>query len=171
MTRPKKPQVTTLDKVTITREGDTAVIDYLDPTIGGVNLTIGPSLKLMSDQEVLDCHNGILMERDRFAANYHHEALEIPPGKPQVKYFDKGDQWVPRGGVLRCVIHDDEHLQAVIEIDDREFTLEEFGRMLTTYAGWGMRIVFVPDDDLEKEPTIVIGEPEESTASDTSYLD
>jgi hypothetical protein len=67
---------------------------------------------------------------------------------------------VPRGHVLRCVIHD-EGRRPVIEIDDREFTLEEFGTMLTTYSGWGMRIVFVPDSGLEKSPDIEVGEPED----------
>jgi len=33
--------------------------------------------------------------------------------------------------------------------------------MLTTYSGWGMRIVFVPDSDLEKPPVIVVREPED----------
>jgi hypothetical protein len=47
----------------------------------------------------------------------------------------------------------------VIEIDDQEFTLEEFGTMLTTCSGWGMRLVFVPEDELDKQPDIVIREP------------
>jgi hypothetical protein len=33
--------------------------------------------------------------------------------------------------------------------------------MLTTFSGWGMRIVFVPDSDLETTPVIVVREPEE----------
>jgi len=42
---------------------------------------------------------------------------------------------------------------------DRELSLAEFGRMLTTYAGWGMRIAFVPDDDVHEEPRIEVREP------------
>jgi hypothetical protein len=59
------------------------------------------------------------------------------------------------------VIHDEEGRRPVIEIDDREFTLEEFGTMLTTFSGWGMRIVFVPDTDLEKRPVIVVRDPKD----------
>ena len=47
----------------------------------------------------------------------------------------------------------------VTYIDDKEFAWDEFGRMLCTYAGWGMRIIFVPDDELEQAPRIVVGEP------------
>ena len=42
--------------------------------------------------------------------------------------------------------------QAVIEIDGRELSIEEFGRMLTTYSGWGMRIEFVPEDEVHRRP-------------------
>ncbi len=66
--------------------------------------------------------------------------------------------------MLRCVIEDgggEDGLLPIIYIDDREFTWDEFGRMLCVYAGWGMRIVFVSDDELDKEPKIVVREPEE----------
>ncbi len=33
--------------------------------------------------------------------------------------------------------------------------------MLATYAGWGMRICFVPNDEIDKEPEIEIREPED----------
>lgn len=46
-------------------------------------------------------------------------------------------------------------------IDDRELTQAEFGRMLTTCAGWGMRIAFVPDDDLLRQPAIEVREPDD----------
>ena len=48
----------------------------------------------------------------------------------------------------------------VIHVDDREFTWNEFGRMLCVYAGWGMRIVFVPDDELDRTPKTAVREPE-----------
>ena len=40
----------------------------------------------------------------------------------------------------------------VIGIDDQELSWREFGRLLTTYACWGMRIVFVPEDRLDSQP-------------------
>lgn len=124
-------------------------------------MKIGPKVAGMTDREILDIHNETILAMQQAAASYRHEAVEIPPGKPQVSYFELGDQWVPRGDVLRCVIHDEVGNRPVIEIDGREFTLEEFGTMLTTYSGWGMRIVFVPDSDLETSPVIVVREPEE----------
>lgn len=160
MPRFKKPHVATLDEVTITRDGEYADITYRDPTVGGVNLKLGPEVERMTDQEILDCHNEIVLAMQHAVATYKHEAVEVPPGSPQVSYSELCDQWSPRGDVLRCLIQD-EGRRPVIEIDDREFTLEEFGTMLTTFSGWGMRIVFVPDNELEKPPTIVIREPEE----------
>ena len=41
-------------------------------------------------------------------------------------------------------------IATVIHVDDQEFSWEDFGRMLCTYAGWGVRLVFVPDDELER---------------------
>ena len=96
------------------------------------------------------------------ASEYEHAAVEIPPGHPQIQYFETGRQWTPRGGVLRCVIGDSgPDGEAVIYIDDHELSLEEFGRMLCAYAGWGMRIVFVPDEEINEEPYIEVREPDE----------
>ncbi|HBG04512.1 MAG: hypothetical protein A2075_07040 [Geobacteraceae bacterium GWC2_58_44] len=157
----KKPQIATLDEVVLARDGDFADITYRDPTVGGVNLKIGPEVARMTDQEILDCHNEVLLAMQRSVASYKHRAVEVPPGKDQVRYSEQCDQWVPRGDVLRCVIHHESGRRPVIEIDDREFTLEEFGSMLTTFSGWGMRIVFVPDTDLEKRPVIVVKDPKD----------
>ncbi len=49
--------------------------------------------------------------------------------------------------------------EAVIWIDDRRLSQENFGRLPCTYAGWGMRVVFVPDDELDREPWIEIRDP------------
>jgi hypothetical protein len=160
MPRMKKPHIATLGEVIISRNGDYAEITYRDETVGGVNLKIGPDVARMTDHEILDCHNETILAMQQPVASYKHRAVEVPPGSPQVYFSELCDQWSPRGDVLRCVIHD-EGRRPVIEIDDRDFTLEEFGAMLTTYSGWGMRIVFVPDNDLEKSPVIVVREPEE----------
>jgi hypothetical protein len=47
----------------------------------------------------------------------------------------------------------------VVHIDDKELSWQEFGRMLATYAGWGMRIKFVPDDSTHEEPVTEVREP------------
>ena len=67
--------------------------------------------------------------------------------------------------MLRCYIEDgggEDGSLPTVYIDDREFTWDAFGKMLCAYAGWGMRIVFVPDDELEKAPKIVVREPGKS---------
>ena len=93
-------------------------------------------------------------------AGYRHVAFEVPLGSAQIKYFARCDQWVPRGGVLRCLIQHDKHDQLVVKIDDQELRLKQFARLLTTYAGWGMRIEFVPEDEMHRRPVREAREPE-----------
>ena len=89
-------------------------------------------------------------------------AVEVPVGSPQIRYFERGDQWTPRGGVLRCVISDGgPDYETTIWIDDKELSLAEFGRMLLTWNGWGMRITVVPDDEIHEQPVIEVREPED----------
>lgn len=160
--RKRRPEVASLDAVRITRDGDDAVIEYRDASIAVTHFHIGPSLDGMSDAEVLAEFNALLAAQAAEAVDYEHVALEIPPGQPQVRYFPAGDQWVPRGGVLRCVIDDSgPDGQPIIHVDDQELSLDAFGRLLATYAGWGMRIAFVPDDALDVPPEIQLGEPED----------
>ena len=61
--------------------------------------------------------------------------------------------------MLRCLISDDEQGNAVIEIDDQELSAREFSRLLTIYAGWGMRIEFVPEDEVHRRPALEVREP------------
>jgi hypothetical protein len=158
--RLKKPYIATLDQVRISREGECGIIEYVEPNVSGVHLEIGPEAQTMTDEEILECHNRILRTQQRMALEYEHIAVEIPEGRPQIKYFALGDQWTPRGDVLRCIIEDGgPDGEAVIHVDDHELSLAEFGRLLTTYAGWGMRIVFVPDDRTYEEPEITICDP------------
>ena len=42
-------------------------------------------------------------------------------------------------------------------------SLQDFGRLLRTFAGWGMRLSFVPEDRTVEQPEIVLAEPEEGT--------
>jgi hypothetical protein len=159
--RRRRPAVASLDEVEISREGDDAVIRYKDPQVATTYFHVGPTLGGMSDQQVLEAFNAALRDEAAAAAG-DHVAVEIPDGRPQIRYFAPGDQWVPRGGVLRCVIDDSgPDGEAIIHVDDRALSLPEFGRLLCTYAGWGMRIAFVPEDALAEAPTIEVGEPEE----------
>lgn len=155
--RMKKPYIVTLNQVRISRQGEYGIIEYIEPDVFTTNLKIGPQVSRMSDQEILDKHNQILQVQHQLAAEYEHIAFEIPVGRPQIEFSETCQQWTPRGNVLRCEISDGgPNYEAVIYIDDQELSLAEFGRMLTTYAGWGMRIAFVPDDRVDEEPEIIV---------------
>lgn len=158
--RKKKPRVAKLDEVRISRDGEDAIIEFIDATIATTQLKLGVEVHEMTDVEILDQFNAVMRAQQQMAAEYEHVAMEVPIGSPQIKYFEPGNHWEPRGAVLRCLIDDDED-GAVITIDDRELSPRDFGRLLNTYAGWGMRIVFVPDDEIDKPPRIEVREPED----------
>ena len=92
----------------ITREGGTAVIEYADPGISGVNLVIGDAIETMTDREILDMHNDIVAAQEQSLRDWDNTVIEIPPGKPQIRKSRLSGQWVPQGEVLRCIIEDDE---------------------------------------------------------------
>ena len=157
--------VASLDEVRITREpdGETALIEYADDAIGGTDFKLGPALRTMTDAEVLERFNDMLAAMEELRQDYKHLAIEVPIGQPQIEWSEVADQWCARGDVLRCVIHDgggDDGREPLIEIDDRRLTWAEFGRMLTTFAGWGMRLVIVPDDETHERPTIRVRDPD-----------
>ena len=52
--------------------------------------------------------------------------------------------------------------EITVHVDDQELTLQQFGKLLRTYAGWGMRIAFVPDELIHEEPRVELREPLES---------
>lgn len=163
MLKRKRPRVVSLDEVKIIRRGDSAEFDYADEAMGSMSLELGVDISDLSDDELLERHNEVVRSMEAAAASYEHVAVEIPPGKPQLRYSRRSEQWSPRGDVVRCIVHDGgPEGEAVVEVDDRELTLREFGRMMTTYAGWGMRIVFVPDDELHLDPVIEVREPDDA---------
>ena len=154
----KQRYIVRLDEVNVTREGDTAVIEYKEPGVLPSHLKIGPEVAQMTDEQIVEVFNETLRAGTRRAAERKYVAIEVPLGSPQIKYSAAGDQWTPRGGVLRCLISDGDG-QAVIEIDDTELRIEEFGRLLTTYSGWGMRIEFVPEGEIHRRPALEVSEP------------
>ena len=106
--RRKKPYRTILEEVSISRDGDTAIITYRDPDVCGNDpFQEGSKLERMTDGQVLDHFNKMIVTRDMLAATYEHVAIEVPPGQPQIEYFAAGDQWTPRGDVLRCIVAGD----------------------------------------------------------------
>jgi hypothetical protein len=155
----KERYIARLDEVKIAREDDTAIIAYVEEGVPTTHLKVGQELLGMSDQEVLNLHNECLRAQAQHAADFKYVAVEVPLNSPQIRYSKRGYQWVPRGGVLRCLIHDDEEGRLVVQIDDHELNLEEFGRLLTTHAGWGMRLEFVPESAIHRRPSHAVREP------------
>lgn len=154
-----------MEEVRITREGDAAVIEYADDSIATTHFSLGAAkIATMTDAEILDAWNECLENMEAQRRAFEYVATEIPVGKPQVKFFAQGDQWVPRGHVLRCQLLSDAAIQPSLDepfvsIDDRDFTLAEFMKMVGTFGGWGMRIEFVPDDELHVRPKLKVREP------------
>ncbi len=160
--RKKKPRRASPDEVKISRSGEEAIIAFADATISTTHLRIGPRVHEMSDQAILDIFNDVMAAQDQLVAEWENIVVEIPPGRPQIKYSDLSDQWVPRGDLLRCHIDDGgPDGEVTVQIDDRELSLREFGRLLVTHAGWGMRIAFVPNEMVEEEPEVQVREPHE----------
>jgi len=46
-----------------------------------------------------------------------------------------------------------------ITVDNKDLTVREFVRMLSTFGGWGFRLVFIPDTNIHDEPVIELREP------------
>ena len=157
--RAKKPVRASLDQVRITREGNAATIEHADTTISTTHLTIGEAIEQMSDSEILDIYNSVIDAQEQSLRDWDNTITEIPPGKPQIKFNRDSEQWVPRGEVLRCLIDDNANGETVFHIDDKELSLHEFGRLLRVYAGWGMRIAFVPEELVSEQPTVKVREP------------
>jgi hypothetical protein len=159
--RYERPYPASMDQVRITRKGEEAIIEYAEPHVFTTHIKFGPSVAQMSDEEILEWHNDMLVHGQEVAASYHHVAVEIPMGKPQLERVEHSEQsWVPRGGVLRCLVEDGgPNGEAVLFIDDRAFSAHDFSRMLTCWAGWGIRVLLVPDDELAENPDIEVREP------------
>jgi hypothetical protein len=147
--------VTTIDEVTIDRSHGGVVIEDHDPTVPPISVIFEFPVDHMTDEEVLEAFNDRLraVAARRLADPYFAE--EVPPGREQIEYDAECDQWIPRGSVLRCLISDGgPDYETSIWIDDHELSLTEFGRLLLVHNGWGMRITFVPNDELDFEPEI-----------------
>ncbi len=94
--RLKRPRPASPDQVRITREGETAVIEYADPSVGVVNLQAGPSLAAMTDAAVLELFNEMLEAQAEIAAGVDRRSLTLIPNR---RYDDhrKGRVAHPQG--------------------------------------------------------------------------
>ena len=160
--RLRKPHPASLEEVKITRVGDEAIVEFVEPGIAVTHLQIGRRLRSMTDREILDCFNDSLGDHADLIQRGENVVFEVPPGGRQIEYFEPARQWAPRASLLRCVIDDGgPRGEAVVHIDDTELSLAEFGRLLCTFAGWGMRIAFVPEERLHDQPRVEVGELED----------
>lgn len=160
--RLKRPYVARLDQVVISREGEQAVIAYREPGVYVTHLKLGPRTAQLSDAEILEAHNAVLLTQAEMAASYVHVAVEVPAGGRQIRRFDRGDAWVPRGDVLRCVVTSEGAGEdPALYVDDQRLSWREFGQLLLTWEGWGLRIVCVPEDELTRPPRIAVQEPDD----------
>jgi hypothetical protein len=157
--KPKVHYLATLDEVTVIREGDWARIEYKEAGIAVTNLEIGPQIAEMSDRDIVDIHNQGLRNDAKQATEGKHVVFEVPLGSAQIEYFARCDQWVPRSSVLRCLIQVTEHGDLIVRIDGRKLRLKQFGKLLAAYGGWGMRIEFVPTDEVHRRPVLQVREP------------
>jgi hypothetical protein len=157
--KPRVHYIAALDEVTVTRDGEFARIEYKEGDIADALLEIGPEIVEMSDSEIVELHNEVLRDKAAQASEYKQVAIEMPLGSVQIEYFARCDQWVPRGSVLRCLVEHDEHGQVIVKIDEQELRLKQFGKLLTTYGGWGMRIEFVPQEEVHRRPVVEVREP------------
>jgi hypothetical protein len=156
--RPKRPIQVLIDQVRITREGNDAIIDHADANLSRARIT---GIATMTDADIVDMYNQILDSQWALLEAWDKTVVEEPPGEKQIDYHENSDQWVPRADVLRCIIDDGgPNGEVVIQIDDQELSLAEFGRLLSVHAGWGMRIAFVPEEFVTENPTVKVRKPE-----------
>jgi len=131
-----------------------------------MNLKVGKKIHKMNDEELLQLHNNIAENMLDARMEYDHVAVEVPPGKPQLKFDERCDQWSMNGDVLRAYISsnsdtEDGMMEPAIEVDGKIISWKEFGRMLMTFEGWGMRLAIVPDDEMHVQPEIVMADSRE----------
>jgi hypothetical protein len=126
--------VNAYDELKIVRKGQYAEIEYCDPTVAGVTLKLGPEVQNLTDQEIVNRLNNVIQAQENMAAEYKYVVVEIPEGYPQIRYSEDCDQWVPRGGVLRCEISDGgPNAETTVVIDEMSFlfvSLEDFSPLI-----------------------------------------
>lgn len=90
--------------------------------------------------------------------NTDAKLIEIADGSPQISFNQELQGWGAEGHVLRCIVGEetDQNRQPTIVIDDQKLSWQEFGAVISQFEGWGMRIVFVSEDELCSPPLPVV---------------
>ncbi len=160
----KRPFVASLNQVHITRDGEIAIIEYADPDVWTTHFKLGPEVQALTDEEILDRWNRGVEATEDFMAEQAHVCVEIPAGRPQLRWAEGAQQWTPRGDVVRAVVMSGDKDAPAIEVDGKEMSWAEFGTAMSTYEGWGFRLCFVPEDEIHEPPAIVVRDPGEADA-------
>lgn len=153
----KKPiKVAFLQEVKITREGDFAHIDFIDPNYASRRIQFRPGeLASMTDEDILRVHNEIVLSQQKLVRE--SRPTEVPDGEAQIEFDNGYRHWIPRSDVLRCELTSGEDSDdLVVCIDDEELSLLDFGEMLKMHMGWGMRVMFLPQEQLINPPPVEI---------------
>ena len=79
-----------MDQVRITRDGSDAIIEYADPMISDIRLTIGPQIKGMTDKDIVNIFNGVMAAQEKLLGDWDRTATEALPGAPQIEYRKEG---------------------------------------------------------------------------------
>src|SRR5207249_10879353 len=87
--RPRRPYITTLADVTISRSSESAVITYRDPSVRPVVFAIGPDIDRCSDAEILARFNDSLYAARAKTEGRQHVVVEIPRGHQQLDYLPR----------------------------------------------------------------------------------
>ena len=149
-----KPKIATPENVTISREGESAFVQFTDSKSAPIELKIGEAINLMDDLEVLELHNDVV--RAQLKASAIWRPTEIAEGFPQIKFDRDMGQWSAESHVLRCLIKSGaDHTEPTIRIDNTELSLKEFGVLISHFDGWGMRVAFMPEEKLNSPPAPV----------------
>ena len=160
----RQPQ-STIDQVRISRDGsrdgEYALIEHADPAYGSVNLKLGPEIANLTDREILDVFNDIIVAQEASIADPANRPIEIPKGRPQIEWLEDLQQWSVRGHVLKCEVSDDEDGNLVVYVDDKELDAEAFLQLIRPFAGWGMRITFMEESQIHDEPEVIVRAPDD----------
>jgi len=157
----RRPPQSTIDQVHISREGESAIIEYADAAYGTVNFKLGPEIDTLTDREILEMFNDVIAVQEASIADPANRPIEIPKGRPQIEWLDDFQQWFARGDVLKCEVSDNENGDLVVYIDDKELDAEAFLQLIRPFAGWGMRITFMDGSQIHDEPAVIVRDPDD----------
>ena len=152
----KRSKIAFLREVKITRESDYAYVELIDPGYANHRIYFGSDkLASMTDEDILKVYNAIILSQKRLLAE--SRPTEIAEGSHQIKYDAEYKHWVPQSHVLRCELTSgDQFDELVVCIDNEELSWDDFGKMLKVYMGWGMRVMFLPQEQLVNPPPVQI---------------